>query len=319
MTCAIWDTLAKELPRTGNFVDIDSPRTGGLYRLTGTVAVQLPGLELPGKMAITRWLVRQRSFGIEIPELNSRTFLEALSTKPVPLSAKIAAVILHFGKELERLDQTFDIGGDPARAAPTAKLIALADMHDGKELQSLLKTMVDMGLLNDAGSYIGVSRYRLMPAAWQKFEELSSSPAVGSAQAFVAMWFGDTMKEVYEQGFVPAVQSCGYSPFRIDKKEHANKIDDEIVAEIRRSRFLIADFTCEPGNPRGGVYFEAGFAMGLGLPVIWTCRKDIIEAGALHFDTRQYNHIDWQTPEDLRTRLAARIGFLLGDGPEQTV
>ena len=32
-------------------------------------------------------------------------------------------------------------------------------------------------------------------------------------------------------------------PVRIDQKERLNKIDDEIIAEIRRSRFLVADFT----------------------------------------------------------------------------
>lgn len=37
-------------------------------------------------------------------------------------------------------------------------------------------------------------------------------------------------------------------------KEHANKIDDEIIAEIRRSAFLVADFT----GQRQNVYFETG-------------------------------------------------------------
>lgn len=76
---------------------------------------------------------------------------------------------------------------------------------------------------------------------------------------------------------------------------------DQIIAEIRRSKFLIADFT----GHRGGVYFEAGFALGLGLPVIWTCRKDNLEN--LHFDIRQYNFIDWETGEELQERLTNRI------------
>jgi hypothetical protein len=49
-------------------------------------------------------------------------------------------------------------------------------------------------------------------------------------------------------------------------------VDDEIIAEIRRSRFLVADFTCEPEKVRGGVYFETCFAMGLNIPIIWTCK-----------------------------------------------
>jgi hypothetical protein len=35
------------------------------------------------------------------------------------------------------------------------------------------------------------------------------------------------------------------------------------------------------------------------------CRKD--QVNDLHFDTRQFNHILWETPEDLRRQLADRI------------
>ena len=109
------------------------------------------------------------------------------------------------------------------------------------------------------------------------------------------------------------MRASGFRPLRIDRKEHVNKIDDEIIAEIRRSRFLVADFTCHPGSPRGGVYFEAGFALALGKPVIWTCRNDLIEH--VHFDTRQFNHIVWASAEDLAERLRNRIGAVIGQGP----
>ena len=64
---------------------------------------------------------------------------------------------------------------------------------------------------------------------------------------------------------------------------------------------MVADFT----GQLAGVYYEAGFAMGLGRTVIWCCRKD--EIGKLHFDTNHKNHIDWETPEDLREGLYRRI------------
>ena len=125
----------------------------------------------------------------------------------------------------------------------------------------------------------------------------------------------------YENGVKLAVQDAGYEPVRIDRREHSNKIDDEIISEIRRSRFVIADFTCgtvtsegrEVAIPRGGVYYETGFAQGLGLPVIWTCRKDQIDQ--VHFDTRQFNHILWTEPHDLREKLRNRVGAVIGDGP----
>jgi hypothetical protein len=127
------------------------------------------------------------------------------------------------------------------------------------------------------------------------------------------MWLTDEMNPVYESGLAPGIRNAGFSPMLIPKKEHANKIDDEIIAEIRRSAFLVADFT----GHRQNVYFETGFAAGLGLQVIWTCRKDHIPA--LHFDIRQYNCIDWKDQAELAQRLQRRIEALLGRGPLATV
>ena len=161
---------------------------------------------------------------------------------------------------------------------------------------------------------------RLTPAGVKRLEELETK-AVNSEQAFVAMWFDESVDEAYEEGIEPAIRYAGYRPLRIDKKEHNNKIDDEIIREIRRSRFVVCDFTCgfvehdggRTALPRGGVYYEAGFAQGLGIPVIWMCHVDHIEH--VHFDTRQFNHLAWKTPEDLRTQLRNRIGAVIGDGP----
>jgi hypothetical protein len=141
--------------------------------------------------------------------------------------------------------------------------------------------------------------------------EKQRAERIASVQAFVAMWFDPSMEDIYRRGIEPAIRDSGYSPMRIDQKEHVNKIDDEIIAEIRRSRFLVADFTSLPEKPRGGVYFEAGLAFGLNKPVIWTCKQELI--GQVHFDTRQFNHITWSTPEEIYAKLRNRIGAVIGD------
>ena len=127
------------------------------------------------------------------------------------------------------------------------------------------------------------------------------------------------MDDVYNNGIEPAIRDAGYHPVRIDRKPDVNKIDDEIIAEIRRSRFLVADFTHGEGGARGGVYFEAGFAFGLNIPVIYMCRDDAIDQ--IHFDTRQYYHITWSRSEleKLREDLKNRILALIGEGPSETV
>lgn len=190
-------------------------------------------------------------------------------------------------------------------------IVAATESTSPEEAVSILHFLTSEGLLQNVGS----NGFALTLNGWRRVEEYKAAPAE-SAQAFVAMWFSHETKAAYNLGIGPAIEDAGYLPLRIDQKEHVNKIDDEIVMEIRRSKFLVADFTCERGRPRGGVYFEAGLALGLGQQVIWTCRADLIDD--VHFDTRQYNHLTWTEPGELRDALRKRIGAVIGDGPHNT-
>lgn len=131
-----------------------------------------------------------------------------------------------------------------------------------------------------------------------------------SAQGFVAMSFDASLNDVWANGFDPGIRSTGFRPLRIDAKHYVGGIADEIMAEIRRSRFVVADYT----NQANGVYFEAGFALGLGFTVIPTCQLDQI--GDLHFDIRHLNTLLWQTPEELAVKLQNRIRAVIGAGPD---
>jgi hypothetical protein len=145
-------------------------------------------------------------------------------------------------------------------------------------------------------------------AGWRHIGELRTIGRA-SSQAFVAMWFDQTLAAAYAVGIAPALIDAGYSPIRVDRVHYNEKIDDKIIAQIRRSGLVVADFT----GDRGGVYYEAGFDQGLGLPVIFTVHKD--EIGGVHFDTRQYNHIVWETPAELRERLNERVIATMGIAP----
>ena len=137
---------------------------------------------------------------------------------------------------------------------------------------------------------------------WEKIEELKRKPAGNIKQVFVAMWFDNSTKDFYDNGIEKTIEEDNqFKALRVDKLEHNNKICDQIIAEIKRSKFLVADFSGE----RGGVYFEAGFAQGVGIPVIWTVHENWKDK--LHFDTRQYNHIIYKDADELYRKLKARI------------
>jgi len=119
------------------------------------------------------------------------------------------------------------------------------------------------------------------------------------------------MNDVYEQAIAPAIIEAGYQPLRIDRLEHVNRIDDEIIGQIKRSRFMVADFT----GQRHGVYFEAGLMLGIERTVIWMCRKEDFAKHGLHFDIRQFNFIAYESTAEARKRLYDRILALEGQGP----
>jgi hypothetical protein len=145
-------------------------------------------------------------------------------------------------------------------------------------------------------------------AGWERASEVKNTGRSSDA-VFVAMSFDKSHDTTYEQCIVPAIEGAGYRPLRVDKVEHTNRIDDQIIADIRRSRFMVADLT----DQRQGVYFEAGLMLGIGRTVIWMVRKD--ELSKVHFDNRQYNFIVYEDLDEARDRLRLRILALEGEGP----
>jgi len=137
---------------------------------------------------------------------------------------------------------------------------------------------------------------RITPDGWDRLDQIKHAP-VTSDQVFVAMSFNSELLDIYTGAIKPAIEDAGYKAFRVDSDPHIEKIDDRIIAAIRESKFLVADVT----EHKQGVYYEAGFAQGLGLGVIWTVREDDLQNA--HFDTRQYSHIVWDSKESFKQQL----------------
>ena len=81
------------------------------------------------------------------------------------------------------------------------------------------------------------------------------------------MWFEPCMDIIYKCGIEPAIEAAGYQAFWIDRKNFLEKVDDEFVAEIRKLRFIVADFTTNrESGARGSVYYEGVSAKGWAFP-----------------------------------------------------
>jgi hypothetical protein len=313
--CPIWNSPATIKAEDIDYTYYDSPRAGGLYRIGHLAAELLQKVDLPQRACLTTWLLNQRQSGEKHPTITADLVRDLKSLHALSTTERIERALLFFEKRIRvggeistPLDENFD-----AHDGNAIDLAVLTECTSKRELLALLTLISEMGYLRDRRQDPSIlCRFTPTAKGWLKIEELLSRRA-DTSQAFVAMWFNKVTDEAYKSGIAPAIKDLGYRPIRIDGKEHVNKIDDEIIAEIRRSRFLVADFTCEKNKVRGGVYFEAGYAMALPIPVIWTCHRESMDD--VHFDTRQYNHIVWETPFDLYRMLKARIGAVIGERP----
>lgn len=205
------------------------------------------------------------------------------------------------------------------------------------EVIAILNLLFKEGFTFAPDSHNPQNNLSITAKGYKRLREIKK-PNLASRLCFVAMCFTPEMNDVFDKAIKLSIEFVEpgetiprYQAVKIDNVEHVNDINDEIIAQIRRSRFMV----CDLSGYRGGVYFEAGFAHGLGLEVIYTCRKDwtkeeiltdnsgnevstlfdserrqiAVKKEGVHFDLAHRNRIEWEPDklEDFKTKLENRI------------
>jgi hypothetical protein len=221
-------------------------------------------------------------------------------------------LILFLGASLEEPGSTVDLGPEKLRA----KVGAISSTGASWSLETCHRLgLIDGMEIRAIGQPFSLAAATLSVSGWKQFEQLQRA-AVNSRLAFMAMQFGDPeTDDVYRSCFRPAVSEAGFELRRIDENPQAGLIDDRLRVEIRRSAFLIADLT----HANKGAYWEAGYAEGLGRPVIYTCKNSTFRSAdrklAPHFDTNHHLTVVWE-PDNIEAaaqQLTAVIRATLPD------
>ena len=152
-----------------------------------------------------------------------------------------------------------------------------------------------------------IERYGLLDKYRITFEGLKQAIELQeegefSDLCFIAMSFKNETKEIRE-AIKSAISKTGFRPIIIDEQniDSEKTINDEIIANLKKCKFCIADFSFHSN----GVYFESGFALGQGKKVIYTCSED--EFKNAHFDIRPLQHIIYKTTDQLESDLINKI------------
>lgn len=184
-------------------------------------------------------------------------------------------------------------------------------IKDDKEFFIIYQKAIDHSLINGncKKSIDGGGSYTFNELTFdglQYIEELEE-PNKNLKNIFVAFNFENELQEVFNVHLNKAITEDGFNYVVVDQNnvEHNKSINDEIIVKLKSSRIVIADFT----NHRNSVYFEAGFAMGMNIPIIWTCQEG--HDKEMSFDTRQFPHIIWKDKDDLVKQVIDRIKVIL--------
>ena len=174
-------------------------------------------------------------------------------------------------------------------------MLSISESHNPSDLNQLLESY-----LGKHKKFIDPSNndYRITGAGWDHIYSIQTSPSL--EKCFIAMKYDDNKKITgFFESIIDRIKNkTGYKVVIMKDHSHSNIIEDEMKNEIRSSKFVIADLT---QNSRGA-YYEAGFAHGRGIPVIFTINETYLndikndpgkKDQLIHFDTNHYVYKEW--------------------------
>ena len=177
----------------------------------------------------------------------------------------------------------------------------VADCATSEELVFYVQALQRKGLIESVWQQVA-NGWTCAPTleGWTSIQPSQQTGGIPGT-CFIALAMVPRMETAYREAIEPAARECGYEVRSMLDIRTNEGITDRILAEVRSAEFLIADFT----EQRSGVYFEAGFAKGLGRPIVWSVHRD--EIADVHFDTRHFGHVVWSSHEELKEQLIATI------------
>jgi len=124
-------------------------------------------------------------------------------------------------------------------------------------------------------------------------------PELSDNDVFVIMSFDKGQRDAFFVSIEPTLKSLGFNPVRVDQIQHNTTVTPEIMRQIERSVFIVADLTGERPN----VYYEVGYAHRADKEVILLSKKDT----AIHFDVAAINRIEYEDYTELSSSLKKRV------------
>jgi nucleoside 2-deoxyribosyltransferase len=284
----------RELPSDFDGGSFDCDMCGS-FKVTRTALAQLTNFEAlsPIQRAALAHLIRSnQDLGSERPFIDSDWLKRFLESARLPTPGEQADNIIRFigdqisktGRQIETLPAHLwsSVGSpNPAFAA------------------HLLEELMQKELLSGMGRKIlsapfSILYANLSLAGWERYEAQKRGKLAGN-YGFVALKFGDSTLDPFVRDVVkPSIKAeLGFDVIDMRDVSRAGVIDNIMRAQIRDAAFVLVDLT----HDNFGAYWEAGYAEGLGKPVIYLCEQAKFDGAKTHFDTNHCTTVVWSIDE----------------------
>ncbi len=295
-------TNVTDYPGSRSVTIFSCPRCGD-FIMTHTLLAGLPHKieqEKDGAAKLSHALRTMQGANEQV-EVNTSTITELLK-RPLPSPKEQADLLVRALADMspgpgEGVNVSIISHGSIVGAKSTSGLFLIIDHLDHNELAIVGNVPTTSGVSTRAVT--------LTVKGWEYYDQLKQTGATYH-KAFMAMKFGEAeLDKVFKDVFKPCVEQAGFELNNLADAPRAGLIDDRLRVEIQGSDFLIADLT----HRNNGAYWEAGYAEGLGKPVIYTCEKTVFEEDKTHFDTNHHLTVIWDkdAPEQAGEELKATI------------
>jgi hypothetical protein len=144
--------------------------------------------------------------------------------------------------------------------------------------------------------------YRVIKKIGARTQDLADLDVVDDKLVFVITSFAPDMEPIF-LAVSAAAHAVALRAERVKDVKGDYRITDKVLAMIRQARLVVVDLTHERPN----VYFELGYARGLGKTVITILRTGTV----VHFDVRDWTYLEYFDSRPLENDLVERFGFEL--------
>lgn len=228
----------------------------------------------------------------ELTDCDERVTLSIEDLETIRNSPRIPVTIEEKGSRLlQYLYRHSEEPGDPVVINPLSQRFNLTYSPNLQELVYIIEKLREEQLIVRESV-----TFRLTEQGWSEAAARAGGRKLKSC--FVLLSDDVDLCAEWSERLLPKLEQCGYQARLFN---HSGTDNTDSMQQISESKLIIADLT----NHSPDVYFAAGYALGLNIPVIWTVNRTY--ADKLFVQTQQIRPIVWDTAEELAAVLQQRF------------